>query len=348
MASYVHDLTSAGNAGNMDRTVNVLVREHLRPRFWYWAFVNCGATVRSPLTYTLHANNVRQDFQAEFGVDFFGCLHLEVAFGLVFALLALTAFRSSSARGRGFGTNTVRRRPLLQLLQASALFSAISCASVALHYGVYAADGRGLVLVGVFSALCASLARAMLMVLQFFLAKGWAFVLLPSEWPQRHFVTATLACIAVLTVGCEIHGEYFRDQSTSLHLYQTWSGLLILGLNLCLLAAAWFLIWGAYQKERSEAVRSFYRSVFLASGVYFASLPAICLLAAQEDPWKRRKVIEGVELAARCSATALLFFCLRPSRIDLLIDLRLGDGLKDQEEGGETEQDEDKALTLVE
>merc|ERR1712242_124987 len=109
----------------------------------------------------------------------------------------------------------------------------------------------------------------MLMMLQFFLAKGWAFLLLPSEWPQRRFVTATLACIAALTVGCEIHGEFFRDESTSLHLYQSWSGLLILVLNLCLLAAAWFLVWNTYQQERSDEARSFYRSVFLASGLYF-------------------------------------------------------------------------------
>merc|ERR1712242_517393 len=126
----------------------------------------------------------------------------------------------------------------------------------------------------------------------------------------------------------------------------SWPGLIILGLNLCLLVAAWLLICRSFRREQCREVRAFYCSVLLACGIYFASLPAVCVLAAREEPWWRRKVVERAELGSRCAATGMLLFCLRPSYVDLLAALSLDGGPKEQDPW-ERAADEGEALTAA-
>merc|ERR1712037_155969 len=72
-----------------------------------------------------------------------------------------------------------------------------------------------------------------------------------EEQYSRAWIFAAIAGVFLLSVGCEIYGEFFRDESASLYLYESWPGLLILALNLGLLAAAWLSTWDTYWKESS-------------------------------------------------------------------------------------------------
>jgi len=125
---------------------------------------------------------------------------------------------------------------------------------------------------------------------------------------------------------CEVYGLHFRDQSTTLYLYQSWPGLAILALNMGLLFTSWFWLWQAHNSETSPDVREIQRYVAIACGIYFASLPIICLLAQLLSPWVRRGIVEGVELLARCLATSVLLVTLRPSRLDATVALRINEG----------------------
>merc|ERR1712194_571451 len=89
-----------------------------------------------------------------------------------------------------------------------------------------------------------------------------------------------------------------------------------------LLGASWLMTWDAYLSESSPALRSYYCTVSLAAGVYFASLPVICVISGALSPWVVRKVVERTELCSRFIATVLLLVCLRPSRVDALVAAR--------------------------
>merc|ERR1712037_347585 len=160
-----------------------------------------------------------------------------------------------------------------------------------------------------------------------------------EEQYSRAWIFAAIAGVFLLSVGCEIHGEFFRDESASLYLYESWPGLLILALNFCLLAAAWLSTWDTYWKESSREVRAFYCLASAANGVYFASLPVMCLLASLLAPYVRSKYVERAELAARLAASALLLLCLWPSYLDAMVSARPSKGPEplDFEESAEEE-----------
>jgi len=192
-----------------------------------------------------------------------------------------------------------------------------------LHLGVYAIDGKGIDVAEFLGTLSACVAKAMLMVLQLLLAKGWMLFLDMGEELPTNFPLGSLALTGGLSMCCEVYGLHFRDQSNTLYLYQSWPGLVILALNMGLLFMSWFWLWQAHSREASPDVRAIQRSVAVACGLYFGSLPIICLLSQMLSPWWRREVVEGVELLARCLATSLLLVTLRPSRLDATLALRV-------------------------
>jgi len=322
-ANGILDVTTCAENPSNPCKRDVVIAEHIRPRFWHFVLLNCGAKILEAPSYELHARNVRLGFLAEFGMDWRHSLWLEIVFGLLFAIqVGVTCFLTA---GRSLQFD-LAHRPLLRILQLSALSSCLGCAFTVLHLGFYAHDGFGIAVYELLGTLGACVAKAMLMILQLLLAKGWMLFLDAGEELPTNFALGSLALVVSLSMCCEIYGQHFHDMSATLYLYQSWPGLVILGLNLGLLIVSWFWLWQAHNKETSADVREIQRSVAAACGVYFASLPTICLLAQLVSPWCRRGIVEGVELLARFIATSLLLVVLRPSRLDATLALRINEG----------------------
>jgi len=169
----------------------------------------------------------------------------------------------------------------------------------------------------------------MLTVLQFFIGKGWALFYSPGEAMQRSMIFVALLLIMGISATCEVRSHYFHDMDTNFYLYASWPGLLILALNLSLLGASWLTTWDTYLSETSPVLRSYYRMVSLAAGVYFASLPVISVVAGTLAPWVVRKVVERTEMGSRFVAMVLLMACLWPSRVDALVAARLKNRTQD-------------------
>lgn len=319
LANYVLKVSPRLTAAPYRISRLIQVTEKVRPRFWYFAFVNCGATVLEPVSFELHARNVNRGFQAEFGIDMQQTVPLETCSAICFALVAFI----SCIMTRGTRVGTVRTRPLLFMLRMSALLSAAGCGWLTLHHTVYANDGMGLPAAGIFGDFCACMAKALLTALSLLVARGWALLHDPGTRFQRYGIVAVLIGIIAMTVGCEIHTVYFHDQSTNFFIYESWPGIFIMVLNLSLFLVSWFMMWDTYHKESAEEVRAFYRLIFSACGIFFVSLPVMCLLAQMLDPWVRRKYIERIEIGSRFIATLLLLVCLRPSQLDSMIVARM-------------------------
>jgi len=325
LASFELPVTTelAGTSGEFVKSI--VVRQEIRPRFWYFTFINCGATIAEPVEFSVHAWNFLQGFENEFSLDQTGSLELDVSFAALFAATMGVIFIIVRDRNshREVVDVATRSLPLLRLLGASAGCSALGCACRAVHHLVFAYNGKGVLLAAVFGTFWACLAKAVLTILQILIAKGWALLFTPDERPQRMAIAGILSAVISLSVGCEIWEQYFHDQSTNFYLHESWPGHIILTLNVFILVMAWYFMWDTYSREIEPAVRQFYALVSVACCIYFAALPVVCLLAELLSPWVRRKYVERVEVSTRFASTALLVFCLRPSHVSRLVSARL-------------------------
>jgi len=310
--------------GQFNRTVSV--HEETRPRFWYFAFAACGVDIVEPVTYEVHAENMLQGpLQSEFGLDEKGAPWLQLAAAVLFVGLALVLRQVART---ATGAEALRSRPLLRMLVLSAMCSAAGAVCLSLHFLVFMNNGYGLAPLEVLGQLWVSSAKALLTLLQLLTAKGWALFYAPEELVQRRLMIAILAGIVFTSVACEVHAQYFHDWSTAVYLYESWPGMIILLLNLILFAEAWRSMRETYQHETSEEVRVFYIMISSASFLYFLTLPLMCILAAFVRPWVRAKYVSRTEVASRFIATVILSLCLKPSRLDAMVNARLEDGLE--------------------
>jgi len=328
--------------GSFNRTV--YVHESKRPRFWYFTFAACGVTVVEPISYEIHTENILQGIQSEFGINERGSWQLQLLAAFIFIVVALVLRQVAR---KATGAEALRSRPLLRLLVLSALCSATGASCLALHLSVYVVNGYGVSLFEVMGQLWVCGAKALLTLLQLLTAKGWALFYAPEEVVQRRLMMCILGGIVLTSIACEIHAEYFHDWSTALYLYESWPGMVILVLNVILFAEAWRSMRETYRHETSEEVRIFYVLISAASMLYFLTLPVNCILAAAFDPWVRAKYVSRAEVASRFITTLLLAFCLRPTRLDAMVNARLEEGLetvgelRDDFDGSGSCQDED-------
>jgi len=227
---------------------------------------------------------------------------------------------------QAFGEGALATRPLLQLLLVACGCSALGCAATLLHERHYAEHGVGRGNFQVLGELLSTLARLQLACLQLYIANGKALINAPEEFVRRLIIQALIIGIIVVSVGCEIWARYYGDLdwSTTLYFYSSWPGHLILMFNSILFAEVLRSTYLLYkQPDISPAVQRFYCFTFTAAVLYFAALPITCFLATALEPWDRKKVVDQVELFARFAASAILVFCLRPTRLDTMINARM-------------------------
>lgn len=310
-------------AQGFNRTV--YITESVRPRFWYFTFVACNVSVLTPLEYELHAQNIKQGIQSEFSLDEKGSVPLQVFGTLCFGLLAY-ALRACVIRAEG--TEALRSRPLLRLLLCSASLSTAGASCLLLHYAVFMADGVGWPLFEMLGQLALCCAKAVFSILQLLVAKGWSLFYSPGEVARRRMVFVTLGLIIAISFGCEVYAQQFHDASTTLYLYESVPGAMILVLSVVLFIEAYRSMLDTYRHETSDEVRYFYFLVSLVMWAYFMTLPLTCVLAVSFDPWVRAKYVARAELFSRFGATGVLAYCLRPTRLDAMINARLAEGLE--------------------
>lgn len=315
-------------------TQNITLTESIRPRFWYFAFINCGAQVREPLSFSLHLANTLQGFTQEFGIDRQKLIQIYASFWLLFAILAFFLYVSARQLDESFDWN-LNAWPQIRLLQLSAWCSASGCVFLLFHCLIYARDGKGFGTLAMLGTLAAATGKCLITLLLFSIARGWALMTSPGSQQQRNFILGVLVVIIAISVGCEFHGEFFHDQSTSFYLYESWPGLVILLLNFFLFAWCLVTMWGTFAAESCEEARGFYRFALVICLLFFISLPAMCVTASLISPWYRRQWATGIELATRFAVTAALVHCLQPTRLNALSSARLmGDQIKFKDEDG--------------
>eukprot|EP00913_Durusdinium_trenchii_P027783 g26052.t1 len=297
------------------------ITESIRPRFWYFTFAACGIKMEVPAFFEIHAQNVLQGFESEFGMDQQGSLLLQVAAASGFMGLFLALRMGSKATG----SEALRSRPLLRILLISSGCSSIGACCFCMHWAVYASDGTGLLAMEVAGTGLVALAKALLAILQLMLAKGWALFYSPQQLLQRQAIVSAVLLIVVISILCELHEVLFHDWSARIYMYENWSGFTILVLNCLLFAEAWRSMRDTFVLEGTEEIRRFYVFISFVSILYFLTLPLVCLLASLLSPWVRAKYVDRCEVGCRFLATLILGHLLRPSRMDAMLNARMED-----------------------
>ncbi|CAK9016575.1 unnamed protein product [Durusdinium trenchii] len=295
------------------------ITESIRPRFWYFTFAACGIKMEVPAFFEIHAQNVLQGFESEFGMDQQGSLLLQVAAASGFMGLFLALRMGSKATG----SEALRSRPLLRILLISSGCSSIGACCFCMHWAVYASDGTGLLAMEVAGTGLVALAKALLAILQLMLAKGWALFYSPQQLLQRQAIVSAVLLIVVISILCELHEVLFHDWSARIYMYENWSGFTILVLNCLLFAEAWRSMRDTFVLEGTEEIRRFYVFISFVSILYFLTLPLVCLLASLLSPWVRAKYVDRCEVGCRFLATLILGHLLRPSRMDAMLNARM-------------------------
>jgi hypothetical protein len=317
--------------GSIEKTI--LLHEHVRPRFWFAAFVACDVQFVEPLAYEVHFENSLMGWQKELGVDQEGITQVHFFAAVCFGLLSVLMWRSGKRGSQGQG---LRARPLLRLLVISSLFSCLGAGLRGLYFWTQVREGQGTASIDVIGLVFVCAGKAMLLLLQLLTAKGWAFFHGRDfeAMAHRQVLSVLLSAVIVVSVACEIHADYTRDWTPTLYLYEKWSGTVLLMVHVVLCYEACRSLWMTWSKEESSELRNFYQMVLAASVVYFMTVPALCLLSPAFDPWVRDKYVVRIEVFSRLIGTLLLAFCLRPSRLDALVTGRLKVGLPESIEDG--------------
>lgn len=331
-ATSVIDLTQLDGG----HSFSTKIVESIRPRFWYFAFSNCGADIVESVNYTIHAVNLEDGFRSEFSIDKNGAVWLHTGAALIFSALLLAlvmAVRKSSPMSGGLSLRTASYKPLTCFLMVSVLLSSTGDFCLAVHYRSFGFDGVGDPMLEVFGTLLVSLAKAAVSLVLLTVAKGWNIV----DQSSGKLLLCALVMIVVVTVAAELYGEFVHDASTTLYLYEGPPGKLIVVLNALLGLEAFRSLAMTYESERSSEMQAFYMSVALASFLHFLKLPVCCILSTLFAPWVRAKYVARIEVATRFMSAALLTYCLWPSHLDIMIRSRLEEARNEEEELEELE-----------
>jgi len=310
-----------GPVGKPQWSKTFQIGEHIRPRFWYFTVVACNVTSVDPVHFRIHAKNVQSAMQQEFGVDQHNMLLLQFFAAISFTALAIVAHKG--VRNKVGSSDVYRTRPMLRLLVLSLACTVLQSAGYTLHYLVYSFNGVGLPGLEVFSTFSGAISKSILSAIFFLIASGWALLTAPQKEAQRRWFFGGLAVIVLVSVACEIQGLYFHDTSTTLYLYESGSGTLVLFLNCMLFVGSLAAMYETFLREEVEELRQFYMFVTVAYSVFYLMLPVTVLVAYLLAPWVRFKIVARIEVASRLFTFIALLFCFWPSRLDMLLRTRL-------------------------
>jgi len=290
------------------QTSTVKVNQHIRDRFWYFAFVNCGATIREVVRYKLHATNPHLGFQQEFGIDHLNLITIHVAFAAFFVGTALgNQFLVKKHHSQSYDS------ALLRLLRFAISSSAVSSLLLAAHYWAFKMNGAGDERVRFMAMLSAAVSRATLILIGLLIAKGWSIS--TTLLDDRHIVFGVLAAVVTLSALCELHHEFVKDETTALFLYSSAPGTIIVLVNMFCFCWMGKCLFETRDEEKLVVLKGFYKKIFVGYACWYLMIPLAVVLAHVVSPWVRYRCVILVELTARLGLLVFLSFELWPGKL---------------------------------
>lgn len=291
------------STGQVEKATHVVhIREHIRPRFWYFAFVACDMALLEPVVYEVHALNEQWGVQKEFSLDHVGVVVLFAVFSVVFLVATFATDRAARCVGG-------RDHPYIKLLLLSYVASSASCGCLLTHYLMFMENGFGSQRIRFLGFLAAIVANCTIFLIAILSSVGWAVSC--TVLPYRRLILGAVTAIGAMSAFCELHAEVTLDHSTKLYGYQSTPGVLALLFKLLMFFWFAFQIKMTYDEEPDEKHRRFYKFMGVSFTLWSLNVPVTMVLAFELSPWYRYKVVTSVDIIARFLGQALLtqLFC---------------------------------------
>jgi len=279
---------------------NISIHEGVRPRYWFYAFIGCGAGgangLSEPLIYKVHSENILWAKQKEFSLDHMYVLTWQV---IAAALIPILAFCSVlfALPDMSSAPASIMDHPFVRMLLLSYGAAFVSCCLWITHYSIIAKTGFGYERLSFFAVLAAIIANCTMFLISILASVGWAIS--RSILPRKRIFLGSVAVVGGFNALLELHAETTHDLSTKLYAYQSFPGMVSLMLKVLMTCWFWFQIRGTYEQEQDSVKRRYYKVLrygFTAWSMHVPLAVTICFFLA---PYVRYKVVMAIDLLAR-------------------------------------------------
>ncbi|CAE7199044.1 unnamed protein product [Symbiodinium sp. CCMP2592] len=274
--------------------IRTLVREKIRPRWWFVALADCSGQGFRNVQYEVHAQNILYGWASEFSTDRRYALHAFVAFSVIFAAFMMVQTRANvilASRQHEDSARSKAAHPFARILLSGICVELVACLFEIFHLMLFASNGRGSPMLHAFSLLATTSSNFILVSLLLLVSQGKCvtYKMIPKDaW--RIFTILGPFLLSCLLL--ELWGDFATSRTySSDYVYTTPCGCAVIAVDLALLAFYGFNVRTTLSQESGRADSYFYRRWGVAFGCWFGALPfsaalSKILLAPTTNGWK--------------------------------------------------------------
>jgi hypothetical protein len=282
------------------------LHEHLRPRWWFVAAIDCSGIERT-IGYSLHMTNPLQGWQKEFSMDHCGMVSMILALGayatLAFAQQHVIMQQSESAR-----------HPLRLILFAAIAAACWGSLALVLDGFWFAHHGKNQTALYLLAKFFKVFSKSQTACMLLLLSQGICI----SRPLNTEFLYQISKCLVPFFGAClmlEVWGESSQSRAyTTGFIYCTWFGGVLLLADLGFLAVYLMNLHKSYLAELDAEKQHFYCYWGLLYSCAFIVLPFATLLASVLSPWVRVETIFLVTNSVHAAMLGSLVVGLWPER----------------------------------
>jgi len=291
------------------------ITQHIRPRWWYVAVVDCSGIERT-VDYSIHMTNLQRGWQQEFSMDHCGII------SSIFVLVIYGAV--AFAQHRAIASETESARHPLRLILFAALataclgmFAQVLDAAWFAHHGEYK---TALYFTGKFLKVFSKCLLASILVL---LSQGIC-ISEPLRGKHLQRVFKLLAPFFVACLVVELLGEYAHSRTyTTGFIYCTRFGAALVLADIGFLVFYLKNVHDSSLAESQSDKRRFYQSWGLLYSGAFMVLPFATFLASVIEPWVRDETIFLMTNGVHAALLTSLVVGLWPEKTQTFFDLQV-------------------------
>lgn len=283
----------------------VNIHEHTRPRFWYIVLATESCEPFAAVDYHIEFQNTMTSFwNMEFGLNERGINSLYLVGVLVYIpALALQCYAIVFLWKDNI-------HPLITMFALALSSKTFHVVLGLCHYLVFVLNGIGMPFIlglGQFAALISQLVFLLALIL---ISNGWTIT--SEELKNRNFIGAGLCTFAALHSILFVWDQFFRDPASTLYLYDSGPGMLIVVLHLA--SGVWFWMSLQATSEEANTQKKEFLDVVKGFSLWFGAIPTLVCIAIVLNPWNREKVVVGLEFLSTMLAMLSMQYFLWPSR----------------------------------
>ncbi|KAG2763285.1 hypothetical protein JG687_00000076 [Phytophthora cactorum] len=303
-------------------TFSVDIREHLRPRFWYVALARCvpGGDQYKPAFAEITETNFRKYyFSSWFNIHMTQGDGSELPVqqqGLPTIYAVMAAVAGAAAAVQIVAVRRMRQsesfHPIMRILTLVVLFFFLCNALLFIHFTMYEFNGLGVPFFKYAAKITEVFVRVGTLLLAMVIAKGWTINSVGLDGQIK--LSCVILAILVLYLSMAMWYLVWLDPASTLYIYDSWPGLGICVLQMCVLG--WFIntILETRSYEQASTKRHFFLRMCCLFSVYFVALPIIVLVASFLSPWVREKTVAAMTTSVHCFIYLSLIYTLWPTR----------------------------------